>query len=132
MGGERWTTDLNMRSQTVLRDGFLLLSADNSNSASPQQHRRRMRSEGTMSLPAVAHKREPHIAARNRKPLTPCRPSVLLWCLKIGGGLAYEMAVGSWRNGGERAQGMNWSTADLFGPVEVPERPSSRFDRLSV
>jgi hypothetical protein len=32
---------------------------------------------------------------------------------------------------GEQAQALNWSSADLFGLIEVPEHPSPSFNRLS-
>jgi hypothetical protein len=32
---------------------------------------------------------------------------------------------------GEIAQGLNWSSADLFGLIEIPEHPSPSFNRLS-
>jgi hypothetical protein len=32
---------------------------------------------------------------------------------------------------GEQAQALNWSSADLFGLIEIPERPSPSFNRLS-
>src|SRR5215472_2670863 len=32
---------------------------------------------------------------------------------------------------GETAQGLNWSSADLFGLIDIPERPSPSFNRLS-
>jgi len=84
-----------------------------------------------MSLPAVAHKWEPRIAARYKKTFDALQakcPALVpddRWraCVRDGGGF-----LAQW---GERAQGMNWSSADLFSLVEVPERPSSRFDRLS-
>src|SRR5262245_47808908 len=82
-------------------------------------------------MTAVAHKWEPRIAARYKKTFdalqTKCPAFVeearWLQCVRDGGRF-----LAQW---GERAQGMNWSSADLFGLVEVPERPSSRFDRLS-
>jgi hypothetical protein len=32
---------------------------------------------------------------------------------------------------GETAQGLNWSSADLLGLIEIPEHPSPSFHRLS-
>jgi hypothetical protein len=74
-----------------------------------------------MSLPAVAHKWEPRIAARYKKTFDALQAKCPAWCLKIGGWRACVRDGGRFlAQWGERAQGMNWSSADLFGLVEVP------------
>jgi hypothetical protein len=35
------------------------------------------------------------------------------------------------RQWGQQAQALNWSSADLFGLIEIPEHPSPSFNRLS-
>jgi hypothetical protein len=82
-------------------------------------------------MTSAAYKWEPRIVARYEKVFDALQakcPALVpedrwRFCIRDGGRF-----LARW---GERAQSLNWSSADLFGLIEIPERPSSRFDRLS-